>query len=92
MRFRGFSLSLIYLLFLFLFGFPNIAFHNVFCTFLFRPAFVVGIPVALAIFLFALVIPKARFQLKPPNDMYYSSHSSLYPPQTPHGSRPAAFA
>lgn len=31
----------------------------------FLPDFVVGIPVALAIFLFALVTPVARFQLKP---------------------------
>jgi hypothetical protein len=32
-------------------------------TFLCRPAFVVGIPVAFAILRFALVIPSARFQL-----------------------------
>ena len=33
-------------------------------TFLCRPAFVVGIPVAFTILRFALVIPRARFQLK----------------------------
>ena len=32
-------------------------------TFAQRPCLVVGMPVALAIFLFALVIPSARFQL-----------------------------
>ena len=36
-----------------------------FCAFRFRPALVVGIPVALAILRFALVIPTARFQLNP---------------------------
>ena len=36
-----------------------------FPTFLCIPAFVVGIPVALANFCFALVTPSARLQLKP---------------------------
>ena len=37
---------------------------KIFPTLLRRPAFVVGIPVALAILRFAFVMPKARFQLK----------------------------
>lgn len=37
---------------------------NIFPTLFLRPDLVVGIPVALAIFLFADVMPSARFQLK----------------------------
>ena len=54
---------------LFFFGVPNIDFQRILCAFFFLPDFVVGMPVAVAIFLFALVIPSARFQLKPPNDI-----------------------
>lgn len=55
----------------FFFEDPKSAFQSMLCAFRFRPAFVVGIPVALAIFRFALVIPNARFQLNPPNDINY---------------------
>ena len=37
---------------------------NIFPTLFLRPDLVVGIPVALAIFFFADVMPSARFQLK----------------------------
>lgn len=66
------------LLFYFRFDFPNIAFHSIFCAFRLRPAFVVGIPVAFANLRFADVIPKARFQLKPLNDIEPPSFFSMY--------------
>lgn len=58
-----------FVLYFFLFGFPTSAFHIMLCALRFRPALVVGIPVAFAIFRFALVMPRARFQLKPPSDI-----------------------
>lgn len=48
--------------------FPNNAFQSIFCALRFRPALLVGIPVAFEIFRLTLDTPNARFQLNPPKD------------------------
>lgn len=48
-------------------------FQSAACALRFLPAFVVGMPVAVDIFLFALLIPVARFQLKPPKAIFFFS-------------------
>ena len=53
---------------------PSNSFRSVLWALRLRPAFVVGIPVALAIFRFALDKPDARFQLNPPKDIMITSN------------------
>lgn len=50
---------------------PKKAFHRRLCALRFLPDFVVGMPVAFAIFLFALEMPVARFQLKPGITLFF---------------------
>ena len=45
-------------------GYASYLIPNIFATLFLLPCFVVGMPVAFAFFLFALVTPNARFQLK----------------------------
>jgi hypothetical protein len=59
------------------FYFPNSAFQSILCALRFRPALLVGIPVAFDIFRLTLETPNARFQLNPPKDITFHLKSGV---------------